>query len=290
VTYTPAAGYSGPDSFTFKANDGTADSNTATVSITVTKANHPPVAQNESVTTTGGVPVVVTLEATDADNDPLTFSIVGRPGRGSLGPVVGNKVTYTPAAGCNGRDSFTFKANDGKADSNIATVTITVTKANHAPVADDETVTTEAGSAVTVTLHAGDADGDALTFAIASEPRHGTLGAVGGNRVVYTPAPGYSGEDSFTFRANDGTADSNTATVGIAVQAPKPPTRCEERYSSLHRAGDGHGGEDDCSQPCYRDRDRDCDSCDSHSSVRHATRKDPFARPEPAPPCRDARR
>ncbi|HZP46923.1 MAG TPA: choice-of-anchor tandem repeat GloVer-containing protein [Vicinamibacterales bacterium] len=97
-------------------------------------ANHAPVANNQSVSTPANTPLGVTLTAADADGDPLTFAIVTAPGHGSLSGTTPN-LTYTPSAGYFGADSFTFKANDGTADSNVATVSITVTPNNHAPVA-----------------------------------------------------------------------------------------------------------------------------------------------------------
>ncbi|MCB0174665.1 MAG: tandem-95 repeat protein [Anaerolineae bacterium] len=125
LTYTPNAGFSGSDSFIFKANDGTADSNTATVTITVAPTNDAPVADNQNVSTAEDTPVTVTLTANDANSDPLSFNIIASPTNGVLSGSAPN-LTYTPNAGFSGSDSFTFKANDGTADSNIATVSITV--------------------------------------------------------------------------------------------------------------------------------------------------------------------
>src|SRR5205807_667785 len=122
VTYTPAANYNGPDSFTFKANDGTVDSNeatvrlpgtagnVATVTLTVTPVNDGPVATAQSVTTNQDTAKAMTLTATDVDGDTLTYAVVTAPTHGTLSGVAPN-LTYTPAAGYNGPDSFTFKAN-----------------------------------------------------------------------------------------------------------------------------------------------------------------------------------
>ncbi len=74
LTYTPAPNYFGSDSFTFTANDGGVVSNTATVSITVTKVNYPPVAASQSVTTNENAAVAITLVATQTNNDPLTYA------------------------------------------------------------------------------------------------------------------------------------------------------------------------------------------------------------------------
>ena len=90
---------------------------------------------------------------------------------------------------------------------------------NTAPVATAQSVTTEFEAAIEITLAGTDADGDNLSFAIVAAPANGTLGAVNGNKVSYTPNDGYSGSDAFTFKANDGTADSAPATVSITVNA-----------------------------------------------------------------------
>src|SRR5439155_13218194 len=124
-----AANYNGPDSFTFTANDGLIDSNTATVSITVTAVNDAPVAADQTTTTAEDTPTAITLSATDVEGSPLTFAIVGGPAHGTLTGTAPT-LTYTPAANYNGPDSFTFKANDGLIDSNAPTVSITVTAVN----------------------------------------------------------------------------------------------------------------------------------------------------------------
>src|SRR5262249_60842705 len=79
----PNPGYFGPDSFTFKANDGSLDSNVATVSITVQHVNHAPVASDGALATDQDTAKDVTLQATDPDGDPLTFTIVTGPSHGT---------------------------------------------------------------------------------------------------------------------------------------------------------------------------------------------------------------
>src|SRR5581483_9396100 len=85
-----------------------------------------------------------------------------------------------------------------------------------APVANDQTVTTSQGVAVAIVVTASDPDGDALTYSVANPPAHGSLTGVAPN-LTYTPAAGFTGSDSFTFTANDGTVDSNPATLTIHV-------------------------------------------------------------------------
>src|SRR6185295_6121694 len=103
------------------------------------------------------------------------YTIVAQPTHGTLSGSVPN-VTYTPAANYNGPDSFTFKANDGTLDSNIATVTITVTAVDDAPVAADQAVTTDEDAAKAITVAASDVESATLTYAIVVGPQHGALG------------------------------------------------------------------------------------------------------------------
>jgi hypothetical protein len=177
--------------------------------------NNAPVASGQSVSTDEDTMIQITLEATDVDGDPLTYTIVTQPANGTA-VLTGNTVDYTPDGNYNGPDSFTFTANDGTTDSNTATVSIDVTPVNDAPVASDQSVTTDEDTMIQITLVATDVDGDPLTYSIVDQPTNGTA-VLTGNTVDYIPDGNYNGPDSFTFKANDGTTDSNTASVSIDV-------------------------------------------------------------------------
>ncbi len=103
----------------------------ATVTVTVNDVNDPPVANNDTYsvdeddTLNVSAPGVLDNDS-DPDSDPLTAVLVGGPSNGSLILNTDGSFIYTPAAGFNGTDSFTYKANDGTANSNVATVTVTV--------------------------------------------------------------------------------------------------------------------------------------------------------------------
>ena len=118
-SYTPTAGAPGADSFTFQASDGLLASNVATVSATITPVATPPVADAGVITTPEVTPVQGVLQASDANNDPLTFSLVAQPAGGSV--VIDNPstgaFTYTPSAGTIGYDPFPFQVSDGSASS-----------------------------------------------------------------------------------------------------------------------------------------------------------------------------
>jgi gliding motility-associated-like protein len=216
VTYTPNANYFGPDSFTFRVNDGGLNSAPATISITVTPVDDNPVANNQSVTTNEDTPIAFALSVTNVDNDPLTYTIIAPPTHGLLTGTAPN-LTYTPDPNYNGQDSFTFKVNNGSVDSNTATVSITVNPVGgDAPSANDQSVTTPEDTPVAINLTGSDPDLDALTFVVVTSPVNGTLSGAGPN-LTYTPNANYSGSDSFTFRVNDGTLNSSPATINITV-------------------------------------------------------------------------
>ena len=214
VTYTPDDGYHGEDSFSYRASDGVADSDPATVSITVTRA---PSCDDVARTTVAGDPVSVPLSCTDPDGDPVTLAIGDGPSKGSLGAISGGAATYTPDAGEFGTDSFTYVASDGAATSTPATVSITITRP---PSCQDVARRTAAGSAVNVPLTCTDPDGDPLTLSIGDGPSKGSLGAISSGSVTYTPDAGAFGTDTFTYRATDGTAASAPATVTITITSP----------------------------------------------------------------------
>ena len=226
-TYTPDPDFEGTDSFTYVANDGTVDSNVATVTITVTPVNDAPVAVDDgySVAEDGTLTVAaagVLTNDTDIDGDPLSAVLVGGPSNGVLALNADGSFTYTPDPGFEGTDSLTYVANDGTVDSNVATVTITVTPVNDAPVAvDDGYSVAEDGTltiaATGVLANDTDVDGDLLSAVLVGGPSNGVLALNVDGSFTYTPDPDFSGTDSFTYMANDGTVDSNVATVTITV-------------------------------------------------------------------------
>ena len=219
VVYTPNPGEFGPDSFTYGASDGTAASAAATVNVTISR---PPACEDVEETVRVGSSVAVPLTCTDPDGDPLDLEIAGGPSQGSLGAISGNSVTYTADADALGEDTFTFTAADGTADSPAATATITLTGP---PRCADVSRRTRVETAVAVPLACVDPDGDTLTLSIADAPAKGTLGAISGGSVTYTPDAGEHGTDTFTFTANDGEDDSAPATATIVItRAPS----CED--------------------------------------------------------------
>ena len=106
----------------------------------------------------------------------------------------------------------------------------TALAAGVSPVAHDQSLTTF--KAVEISLDASDADFDDLTYTTVSGPTHGTVDDCSSGTCTYTPTVGYVGSDNFTWKANDGTSDSNVATVSITVDANQPPVAQDQSNST----------------------------------------------------------
>ena len=258
-TYTPAANYSGPDSFTYRANDGQADSNIATVTINVAPVNDAPSGADRTVTTAEDTTYTLTVpdfgfsDPSDAPpNSLLAVRITTLPAAGTLtvngvpalpGQVVSvfsilvGQVRFTPAPNANGLPyaSFAFQVKDnggtasGGADLDPSpnTLTINVTPVNDAPVAEDDTYSTSQGTPLTVPApgvlgNDSDVDGDSLSAAVATGPSHGVVTLNADGSFTYTPDSTFSGTDTFTYTVDDGNGGTDTATVSINVAAAAP--------------------------------------------------------------------
>jgi hypothetical protein len=231
ITYTPNANVNGGDSFVYQICDSGSPAlcDTATVSITVNAVNDPPDAVADSATTAEDTATTVDVVANDTDVegnlDPTTVSISAAPANGStsVDPVTG-AVTYTPATNYNGADSFTYQVCDTLGACETATVSITVTSVNDAPVANDDAAITAEDTPVGIDVLANDVDVDGnldpTTVAIVSGPANGStsVNATTGE-VTYTPDPDFSGGDTFTYRVCDtsGACVLAAATVTMTV-------------------------------------------------------------------------
>ncbi|HEX2644081.1 MAG TPA: cadherin-like domain-containing protein, partial [Thermoanaerobaculia bacterium] len=151
VTYTPNLNTNGADSFTYTVRDAAGLTDTATVSLSISPVNDPPVAVADAATTRENTAVTVTVLPNDSDVEGNTLAVttVSAPGFGTAVGNPGNTITYTPSANFNGTDTFTYTVSDGQGGTATATVTITVKHAlERVAVLGTNSVYLQAGSDV----------------------------------------------------------------------------------------------------------------------------------------------
>ncbi len=200
-TYTPAAGFSGMDSFTYQASNGQTLSNVATVTLTVDQG---PTANNDSYSTAENTTLSVTAPGvlgndTDPNNAPLTAAVVTRPAHGSLTLNSNGSFTYTPTTGFLGVNSFTYQDSDGSFTSNVATVTLTV---GQPPVAQGDTYAVNANASL--------AAGVGATFVMMDSQPGDYVG--GGQTYAFTPS-----NSTITATVRSGGAYTNAVELDVSA-------------------------------------------------------------------------
>lgn len=223
-TYVPNV--TGTYTFTYRASDGALTSNLATVTLVL---NGAPITVAESYAATEDT--VLTVPAAtgvlnndhDPESQPLTATLVTQGTKGTVVLASNGGFTYTPLANANGADTFTYTASDGTRTSAVTTVTINIAPVNDAPVAVANSYTVPQNAAFTTTTTNGvlandtDADGNALTATIVTSVTHGTLAFNLNGTFTYTPVLNYSGPDTFSYQASDGTLISAPVLVTLNV-------------------------------------------------------------------------
>jgi uncharacterized repeat protein (TIGR01451 family) len=203
MTYTPNAGYSGPDSFRYSlAGDG--GTSTATVAVSVA-----PVASGDAATTPSGRVVSIDVLANDAGS-ALSVTQVSAPASGIATAGVAG-VTYAPNAGFSGLDTFRYTARDASGNTVTASVTVTVT-----PVAVNDAVSTPASMPLTFRAATNDV-GSSLRVTATTAGAHGVTAINSNGSVTYTPDAAFSGFDSFGYTVTDAAGLTTTASVRVTV-------------------------------------------------------------------------
>ena len=231
--HSPAQDFYGTDSFTYAATDGVVVTAPATVSIVIAPVNDPPTAVADAVTVpedSAAYPIgVLANDSSQPDAaETLTVTAVTQGAHGTVAIVNGGAaVTYTPHPNYSGGDAFSYSISDGNGGTAGATVSVGVTPVNDAPQATGDSYSTSGGMTLNVAApgvlgNDSDPEGGALTAEIVSGPSSGTVTLNPNGSFSYTPAAGFGGTDTFTYRANDGgtvSNYSNVATVTIQVAA-----------------------------------------------------------------------
>lgn len=176
----------------------------------------------------GANAIAVLANDTDANGDSLAIVSVTQGANGSV-TFTASSVSYTPDPNFNGNDSFTYTIDDGADGTDTATVFVTVTSVNDAPVAAADNYAMNQDTILNVTApgvlgNDSDIDGNSLTAVLGTNASNGMLVLSPDGSFVYTPNPGFAGVDSFTYTAHDGTTGSNSVTVTIDIADTQAPT------------------------------------------------------------------
>jgi len=215
VEYQPGLNYNGPDNVTFLVRLSEAELGLAKIKFEIASVDDAPTPNDSFVVTAEDTPVSVELTGSDIEGDPLRYEIVTLPEHGVLSGVAPN-LFYSPATNHHGFDQWTFRVSGTGGTSAVAIVVLIVTPENDAPVAIDQNVTIFENQPATIVLRAEDVDGDELRYGVVTGPSHGSLSGDAPN-LYYSPAPDYSGPDSFIFKVRDASAESEPALVAITV-------------------------------------------------------------------------
>ena len=192
-----------------------------------TPLNQAPLAFNDSFHVAAGAQTLSVLSNDDdPDGDALTITSTtnGTHGTAAIGGG-GSALIYTPGAGYNGNDNFTYTISDGFGGFATAAVTLT----NAAPVANNDAAVSN-GEPVVISVLADngngpdtDADGDTLTVTGVTDGAHGSVNFTP-TSVTYTPTGAFDGVDSFTYTISDAYA---TAQATVSIEASQPITRID---------------------------------------------------------------
>ncbi|WP_432199573.1 Ig-like domain-containing protein [Erythrobacter sp. W53] len=242
ITYTPDPDFNGTDTITYQIDDGNGGTSTATVTVTVTPDNDAPVAGPLSALSnldSDDVIVPVAGAFSDVDGDTLTFAASGLPAGLSIDPATGViSGTIDPSASIGGPNGdgvyeVTVTADDG--NGGTVSTTFTWSVANPAPVAVDDTASTNEDTTVNIPVLANDSDPDSdpLTVIAASAP-NGTVTILPDGTIDYTPNPDFNGLDTISYTISDGNGGTASATVTVTVDPENdPPVAVDDTTTTL---------------------------------------------------------
>ena len=225
------------DTFTYTVQDPNDATSTGNVTITITGENETPIANDDIATTLTNTPVAINVLGNDSDPDgtplnifPLPFTTTSTAGGSvSTGNSL-NTLVYSPPLDFTGDDTFEYTITDGRATV-TATVTVQVNAPpppNNAPVAQNDSVTINQNSSISIEVLANDSDPDGDPIGLISFTAPSTAGGTisrEGNILTYTPPPGFIGNDGFQYAIQDDRGARTSGAVFIAVVASgAPPT------------------------------------------------------------------
>ena len=230
IRYTPNPDFSGTDTFTYEICDTSTPTPlcaTATVTVTVNEMNDGPTAVDDSDTVDEDSSVTVDVLGNDTDVDdgldPASVTVTSGPSNGATSVNPNGSIDYTPDPDVSGTDSFTYEVCDVDGACDTATVDITVNEVNDGPTAGDDSDSTDEDTTVTINVLANDSDPDdgldPASVTVIGGPTNGSASVNPDGSIDYTPGPGWSGSDSFTYEVCDLFGACDLALVDVMVNA-----------------------------------------------------------------------
>jgi len=243
VIYTHDGSNTTVDSFTYRVSDVSGSpSGLATVSIAITPTNDPPVAQNDSAIVQSGTPKIINLAANDSGSDDgldlTSIEIVSQPSQGTLSVNNNGTVTYEHNGSTNLQDSFTYRIRDiAGAQSNIATVQLTIERTALPPLTAPDSATVDEGGTVNINVLANDTARDnpinAAGVTVVTSPTNGTVTVNSNGVIQYIHNGSETTADSFTYRVSDtaGLTSATTTVSLVVVPVNEPPVAVNDSKS-----------------------------------------------------------
>ena len=245
-TYEPDPGFVGEDDFIYVAYDGEAFSGEVRVTITVNQENSAPIANPDAYSTEVDTPLNISAaEGVLAnDSDPDGDALIAIPNQDVTGGTLtlneDGSFSYVPETGFTGSDTFTYFAFDGEIQVETTVSIVVAPNDSGAPVANDDFYSLNENeelqiSAPGILRNDSDPEDRELIPSETANTSNGTLVLSSDGAFVYTPNPGFSGTDSFSYLVNNGEQNSNVATVTLSVE-PLPndaPIALPDSYSVL---------------------------------------------------------
>jgi len=245
VDYHPGNAYQGlgvgetaTDQFSYVVSDLGGETNSSTVSVTITGENDAPTARDDiGIVQENGL---LRISPLNNDSDPdttdvLTVTNINQPALGTVTINPDNTVTFDPdgdfenlAEGETTTQTFDYTISDGNGGTDTEQITVTITGTNDAPIAVNDTVAGTEDTAITLTNaelvdpNDQDVDGDSLTITSVSNGTGGTVSLSGGN-VIFTPTTDYHGPATFDYTISDGNGATDTATVTVNLAPVNDP-------------------------------------------------------------------
>jgi uncharacterized repeat protein (TIGR01451 family) len=217
VTYTPADGFSGVATFQYTLTDGNGSTSTATVSVTVDAVPAPPTLVGDAASTAAASAATIDVAANDTCAGCI-LEIASDPSNGSAVVRLDGRITYIPAAGFTGIDTFRYRGTSNTGGTDTATVTVSVT-----PTAADDSVWTAVGVPVAIDVQRNDACTSCTVAVVGgSGPDHGGTHVNGDGTITYAPDALYNGTDAFDYTVTDARTGSVQAHVSILVSNAQP--------------------------------------------------------------------